>query len=277
MMQNNKFKTGSAFRLGNFILAAALIPLLLTGCVEKELINDPTTGAIMPTKNLETLIDGQYTATTSYYDGRGYAQQLNIFIKNGLITKVNFQEIDRSKTDRLAVDGPDKTWPNLVVTNLSSLYLRLYNELISSQNPDEIDAISGATQTSERYVKLAKKIFAQAKKGDQEPIKIDTLDTYTIITPPDHDGYQGVLEATFNGSTLTALNYDEIITEDGKSKRKSTDSPENADFNALFDTITQTAVNNQSLESAFPANDAIHEKAKYEECLRLLREARSPF
>lgn len=276
MMLKNKFMN-PPLRFFCYILVAALIPFLFAGCAEKELINDPATGSILPSEYLEPLIDGQYSAATNYYDARGYGQQLSIAIKNGLITRVNFQEIDRNKADRLTVEGNDKTWENLAVSNIGALYLRLNNELMLSQKPDEIDAVSGATQTSERYIKLAREILAQAEKGDQEPIKIDTLDTYAIISSPDLEGYQGLLEATFIGSTLTSLSYDEIISEDGKSKRKSTDSPESADFNALFDTMTETAVNNQSLEPPFPANEAAHEKAKYEECLRLLREARSPF
>ncbi|WP_303871296.1 hypothetical protein [Acetobacterium wieringae] len=258
-------------------LVSGFLSLILTGCVEKELINDPATGSVFPADLSGTLIDGQYSASTKYYDTRGYAQQLNILIKNGLITRVTLNEFDKNKSDRLSVEGSDKTWPNLAVANLSALYLRLYNELLMSQNPDETDAISGATQTSERFIGLSKAILDLASKGDHGPIKIDTFDTYSITSNPDHDGYQGFLQATFNGSTLVSLSYDEIITEDGKSKRKSTDPPGNTDFNALFDTITKTALSSQSLENPFPANEASPEKVKYGECLRLLKEARAPF
>lgn len=276
-MLKKKLKNHIGLRLVILLLISGLNPLLLTGCTEKELINDPTTGSILSIENLQSLNDGLYSAATNYYDSNGYAQQLSILIKNGLITRVNLKEIDKNQADRLTTAGSDVTWENLAVANLGTLYLRLYNELILSQNPDEIDAVSGATQTSERYVKLSKAILAQAAKGDHEPIKIDTLDTYSITSPPDRDGYQGLMEASFNGSTLIALNYDEIITEDGKSKHKSTDYPYNTEFNALFDTIIENAINNQSLESPFPAGETTPEKAKYGECLRLLREARSPF
>lgn len=276
-MEKNESKNHIGLRLVIILLFSGLIPLIFTGCIEKELINDPATGSIFPADISDTLVDGQYSATTKYYDTRGYAQQLNLLIKNGVITRVNFKEIDKNKSDRLTVEGSDKTWPNLAVANLGTLYLRLYNELLLSQNPDETDAISGATQTSERFVDLSVAVLDLASKGDHEPIKIDTLDTYSITSNPDHDGYQGFLEATFNGSTLISLNYDEIITEDGKSKRKSTDPPVNTDFNALFDTITETALSSQSLETPFPANESSPEKVKYGECLRLLREVRTPF
>lgn len=276
-MQNNKYKNHIHFKLMMLLLFSGLVPFLLSGCAEKELINDPATGSILAAENFDSRSDGQYSVATKHYDSRGYAQQLNILIKNGVITQANLKEINKNKADRLTVEGSDVTWENLAVANLGTLYLRLYNELLLSQNPDEIDAVSGATQTSERFVKLSEIILDQAKKGDHEPIKIDTLDTYLISSTPDRDGYQGLLQATFNGETLVSLNYDEIITEDGKSKHKSTDSSASTEFNALFDTITATAINNQSLESPFPANEAAPEKAKYGECLRLLKEARAPF
>lgn len=276
-MLPKKLKKHNHFIFTMVLLTYIFLTLILSGCAEKELINDPTTGSILPAGNTESLMDGQYTATTSYYDSRGYVQQLNILIKNGILTQVNFKEISQSNIDRITLEGADLTWKDLGIANLNALYLRLYNELILSQNPDETDSISGATQTSDRFVKLSTAVLEQAKKGDHETIKIDTLDTYTITTPVDPEGYQGFLQATFNGPTLVNLIYDEIIIEDGKSKHKSTDLTNSADFNALFDTLTNDAINKQSLESPFPANEIAPEKMKYAECLRLLRTARTPF
>ena len=276
-MFNNKFRNHKRYALVILFLLYGFIPLFLTGCVEKELINDPATGLILLEEKSQSLMDGQYSATTSYFDNRGYVQKLDILIKNSIITQVSLKELSKSNVDRLTLEGSDKNWKNLGVANLSALYLRLYNELILSQNPDEIDAVSGATQTSERFSELSAAILAQAIKGDHETIKIDAFDTYTITGTADPEGYQGFLQASFNGSTLTSLSYDEIRTEDGKSKRKSTDSPMSADFSALFDTIINNAIASQSLESPFPANETSPEKAKYVECLRLLREARAPF
>ncbi|AFA48437.1 FMN-binding protein [Acetobacterium woodii] len=276
-MLHKKLKPRKHFVFAVVLLTYGLLTLILSGCVEKELINDPVTGSILPTENTTSLMDGQYSATTSYYDSRGYVQQLNILIKNGILTQVNFKEISQNKIDRITQEGADLTWEDLSIANLNALYLRLYNGLLLSQNPDETNSVSGATQTSDRFVKLSKAILEQAKKGDHETVKIDTFDTYTITTPIDPEGYQGVLQATFNGPTLINLSYDETIIEDGKSKHKSTDPTEGTDFNALFDTLTNDAVNSQSLDAPFPATETAPEKIKYAECLRLLKIARAPF
>ncbi len=276
-MLRKKLKPHNYFVFAVILLSYGLLTLILSGCVEKELINDPVTGSILPAENTISLMDGQYSATTSYYDSRGYVQQLNILIKNGILTQANFKEISQNNLDRITLEGADFTWENLSIASLNTLYLRLYNGLLLSQNPDETDSVSGATQTSDRFIYLSKAVLEQAKKGDHETIKIDTLDTYTITTPIDPEGYQGVLQATFDGPTLINLTYDESIIEDGKSKHKSTDPTESAAFNALFDTLTNEAVNGQSLDSPFPATESTPEKMKYAECLRLLKIARTPF
>lgn len=258
-------------------LLFGLLVFMITGCAEETIINDPATGAILPVEKETSLMDGQYSAATKYYDARGYAQELNVLIKNNLITQVSLTEKNKSGADRLLVDGPEKSWGDLNVPTINALYMKLYTELITTQNPDEIQAVSGATQTSERFIKMAVAIMDQAQKGDHETIKIDMFDTYTVTSAVDPDGYQGILQASFNGDKLTSLSYDEIRLEDGKSKRKSTDSTTNQNFSALFDTLIRDALTKQSIDSPFPETDLAPDKIKYVECLKLLRELRTPF
>jgi|ADurb_H2B_03_Slu_FD_contig_123_3066_length_3040_multi_25_in_2_out_0_2 major membrane immunogen (membrane-anchored lipoprotein) len=259
------------------IVSVFLIPLLCTGCVKEELVNDPTTGEILPPKNTETYVDGHYYASTRYYDTRGYAQQLDIVVKNHIITQANFREISRSGADRLSLEGSDKTWDELSPYTLNSLYFRLYNGLILSQTPDEIDVVSGATQTSERFIKLSEAVVAQSMNGATDPIKLDTFDTYTVTGQTDPDGFQGTMTAAFNGSKLTSLTYDEIRPEDGKSKRRINDSTNTMNYGVLFDTYIHDTMTTQSLDPVPPENELPPEKMKYNECLRLLKEMRLPF
>jgi major membrane immunogen (membrane-anchored lipoprotein) len=260
-----------------FCLLSGLLVFTVAGCAEEEIINDPATGAILPAEKLVSLMDGQYSASTKYYDSRGYGQELNILIKNNLITQVTITEKNKAGVDRFIIDTSEKSWDDLSVPTLNALYMKLYTELITTQNPDEIQVVSGATQTSQRFKEMSAAIIDQARKGDHETIKIDTFDTYTVISSVDPEGYQGILQASFNGSKLTNLNYDEIRPEDGKSKRKSTDSTVSQNFGALFDTLIRDALTRQNIDSPFPETDISPDKTKYVECLRLLRDLRTPF
>jgi|GEM_PF-835897 len=259
------------------LLILLLVTLLTSGCVDKNLINDPTTGAINPPSNLPPLLDGIYTTSTQFYDTRGYAQQLDINIKNGIITQVNFTEISNNKLDRLTQEGEEKTWEGLGTLTLSSLYYRLYSDLLLTQNPDKIEAISGATQTTERFIALAKTGIDQAGKGNHEPGKIVTSDTYIIRSQTDPEGYQGVLTATFKGANLITLSYDEIRVEDGKSKTKLLDVDKSITYKAMFGTLVQDTLISQNLSPVFPEGELSPEKIKYYETLRILKDSRNSF
>lgn len=254
-----------------------LLMVLTSSCVKKNLINDPATGSIVPPDNLSPLLDGKYTISTQFYDNRGYVQQLDLNIKNGIITQVNFREISKNGLDRLTQEGEAKTWEGIGTITLGSLYFRLYNELILTQSSDKIEVISGATQTTERFIELAKTGIDQAAKGNHEPGKIETSDTYTIRSQIDPEGYQGVLTATFNGATLISLSYDEIRLEDGKSKSKLTETDTQLNYKSLFGAFTQETLISQNLIPVFSDAEISPEKLRYSETLQILKDSRSIF
>lgn len=271
------FKNKKSLPLILVLFIILLVTVLTSGCDKKNLINDPATGIINPPVGLPTLLDGKYTTSTQFYDTRGYAQQLDINIKNGIITQASFKEISQNKLDRLTQEGEEKTWESLEPLTLSSLYYRLYSDLLLTQNPDNIQIISGATQTTERFIELAKTGINQAGKGNHEPEKIETSDTYIIRSQTDPDGYQGTLTATFKGSNLITLSYDEIRPEDGKLKSKIVDVEKNISYKAIFGTLAQDTLISQNLSPVFPDGELSPEKFKYYETLRILKDSRNSF
>lgn len=278
MLKKKMFpKKKKSFSVVMVLFLILLLPVLITGCVEKNLINDPATGEINPPNNLQPLLDGKYTTSTRFYDTRGYAQQLDLNIKNGIITKVTFKEISINSIDRLTQEGEAKTWEGVGTMTLGSLYYRMYSDLLLTQDPDKIEAISGATQTNERFIELAKAGIEQAVKGNHEPGKIVTSDTYIIRSQIDPDGYQGVLTATFKGDTLITLSYDEIRLEDGKSKSKLLDVENNVNYKTMFGTFAQDTLISQNLNPVFPEGELSPEKLKYSETLRILKDYRNSF
>ncbi|WP_115028306.1 hypothetical protein [Acetobacterium bakii] len=254
-----------------------MLMTLTSGCVEKDLINDPVTGVIDVPENMASLHDGRYTASTEFYDTRGYAQQLDFNIKNGVITQVSLREISKDNLDRLTQEGTEKTWNGLETLTLGSLYFHLYSGFLLTQNPNKIETIAGATQTSERFISLAKTGLEQAGKGNHDPVKIQTKDTYIVRSQVDPDGYQGVLTATFNGDVLSSLAYDEIRIEDEKSKMKLMDTQNQQIYKSLFTGFTQDTLNSQNLNPVFTEGELTPEKFKYIETLKLLKDSRTKY
>lgn len=106
--------------------------------------------------------DGQYDAE-SEVDDHGYKSVINISVKDGKIDKVDYEELSedgekKSEDENYAgmMEGASGVTP-------ASAYEQLENSLVKSQDPDKVDAVTGATGSSETFKKLAKEALDKAK------------------------------------------------------------------------------------------------------------------
>ena len=110
-----------------FLIILACFVLLLTGCSHNP-----------------GMKDGFYTAEMSEYS-HGWKEYLCIMVWDNAYMQ-----------NMYTVNG---TYPNE--------YTRSYvAQLIETQNPDNVDAISGASNSGSNFFKLSNAVIDQAKKGD---------------------------------------------------------------------------------------------------------------
>lgn len=117
--------------------------------------------------------DGFYTAEMSEYS-HGWKEYLCIFVKNDKIVYAEFNAKDPS--------GYIKAWDNAYMRNMlepcgtyPNEYTREYvAQLIELQNPDDIDAVTGASNSGGNFKRLAAAVIAQAKKGDSTTIVVES-------------------------------------------------------------------------------------------------------
>lgn len=99
--------------------------------------------------------DGNYTAETEP-DDRGYKSVIDITVENGEIVEVYYDEMneegDRKSQDQEYSDKMEQASG----VRPEDAYKQLQDALINTQNPDQIDAVTGATTSSETFKKLAK-------------------------------------------------------------------------------------------------------------------------
>ena len=89
--------------------------------------------------------DGVYTAETDF-DREGYRGEIAITIVDGRIAKVNYDEKDENGTAK----GPEYPYPQGPESEDK------YEErLLESQDPKQVEVISGATETWERFKEAA--------------------------------------------------------------------------------------------------------------------------
>ncbi|MGL4606521.1 MAG: hypothetical protein ACRCU3_03570 [Eubacteriaceae bacterium] len=261
-----------------FVVLPFFFLIFFSGCTKKELINDPSTGDILlPNNNATVLNDGIYKASTKYFDQRGYGQLFTLLVKNGIITQATLQEFDMNMVPRLQIDGSEKAWEGLTNKSLETIYYQLSSEFILDQSPKDIDVITGATETSKRFITLANVAYRNALLGNESPEKVSVNDTYTIKSTPDAEGYQGSLSAIFNDDTLTSLDYDELRLEDGKMKSKTTDNDTGLTLKNFYSDLTNQVVEAVNTTNTFPDIELTPERQRFLETLSILKELRTPF
>ena len=138
-----------------FLITLVCLVFLLTGC-----------------SNHSTMKNGFYTAEMSDYS-HGWKEYLCIMVKNNSIVYAEFNAKDPS--------GYIKAWDNAYMQNMYTVngtypneYTRTYvAQLIETQNPDNVDAISGASNSGSNFLKLSNAVINQAKKGDSSIIVVE--------------------------------------------------------------------------------------------------------
>jgi major membrane immunogen (membrane-anchored lipoprotein) len=140
---------------------------LLSGCTENRM-----TG---------TLVDGYYTAETSVFDPNGWKEFISIYVSGGRIVSVEYNSKNAS--------GLLKSWDPIYMQKMNEQtgtypteYTRVFSSaLLNRQNPDSIEAVSGATISHEIFKLLAKAAIEQSKHGSRKVV--------FVTVPPELFGY----------------------------------------------------------------------------------------
>lgn len=174
--------------------------------------------------------DGTYVARSDP-DERGWFGEIEIVISNGKITEVNYEEMNQEGNRK------DENYPYPAGPESHDDYEQKLKE---TQDPEKVDAISGATQTRNRFVQAAEAALRKAEQGDQSrppaiqpmqpepsPADQETTDklrdgTYTARTEPDDYGYYGEIEIVITDGRIAEVTYDE---KDREGKPKGQDYP----------------------------------------------------
>ena len=101
------------------------------------------------------LEDGTFTAEGEL-DDHGWRPEIEIVVENGEITSVTYDEINEEGQLKSEDDEYSDSMEGVSGVRPADAYEELENDLISSQDVDQVDAVSGATSSSETFKALAK-------------------------------------------------------------------------------------------------------------------------
>lgn len=121
--------------------------------------------------------NGFYTAEAKDFDSKGWKEYVTIYVSKNTIITVDYNAKNASGFIKSwdmeymrKMNATDGTYPNK--------YTREYAEaLINRQDPDKVDAISGATHSHVSFQQLVRAVVAQARAGDPNVIYVDLTTT----------------------------------------------------------------------------------------------------
>lgn len=135
-------------------LAALMLIGLLAACAQQPAAPTQPAGEV-PAGPL-TFADGTYTAQ-SEPDSRGWVAVVEIAVSGGQITEVTFDEIHEDGRQKSTDVEYQERWKESSDNDvwLPDVYAALHASLIASQNPYEVDEVTGATGSWNKFTALA--------------------------------------------------------------------------------------------------------------------------
>lgn len=214
-------------------MITALSITIFAGC-SKPTTSDKSATTPTTTTNSGNLKDGNYSAIYDHIDGKGWKPFLTVEIKDGKITKANFNY--KNPEGKLKSDDANYEKSMKAKNGLGPVeYVVKINDNIVKKGSSEIDTVTGATHSTDNAKALLKAILDKAAKGDTTESVLVMNDTY-IATDADFDthGYKGQVSVTFKDGKISNVVFDEI-TKDGKKKR------DDADYNTKMKAATKVS------------------------------------
>lgn len=142
------------------IVAASMLSFsILSGCGAK------TTTAPAAT-NDSKYKDGTYKAEYDKLDSHGWKAVISIVTKDGKITETKFDYVDKDGKLKSQNDAYNKAMLAKNKTNPAKYTVELDKQLVDKQDITKIDAITGATDSSNNFKALGKAALDKAAKGD---------------------------------------------------------------------------------------------------------------
>jgi major membrane immunogen (membrane-anchored lipoprotein) len=146
-----------------FLSVALLIALGVIGC---SLLQPQESPAPTPEQQPEQQIqggqyeDGTYTGETET-DERGWRGVVEIVVEDGEITEVDYDEFDDGDNPKSGDEEYNERWEEQAGISAEEAYPEYEEALIETQNIEEVDAISGATATHEKFTEAVRNALEQ--------------------------------------------------------------------------------------------------------------------
>lgn len=150
--------------------------LLLAACDGEETTETPDEGATdTGTEEVATegLQDGSYRIEDTEFGGTGWQEALEITVEGGEITDATWESVDEDGNNKIEDEDYQETMTTSDGVGPQDFIPALEDALVDAQDPAEVEVVSGATGTSEKFQDYAQQVVDAAAEGNTETIQVD--------------------------------------------------------------------------------------------------------
>ena len=149
--------------------------LVLTGCGDKaetpEETPEDTTN-----ETAEGLQDGSYRIEDLNFGETGWKEALEITVDGGKITDATWESVDEEDNNKIEDEDYQETMTNVNDLGPQDFIPDLEGQLVDKQDPADVEVVSGATGTSEKFQDYAQQLVDAAEKGNTDTIEVDNAE-----------------------------------------------------------------------------------------------------
>ena len=119
------------------------------------------------------LQDGTYSLEELNFGETGWKESLEIIVADGEITDASFSSLDEMGNSKIDSDEYQEAMSNVVEVGPQDFIPTLEESLVDVQNPADVEVVTGATSTSEKFKDYADQLVAAAEEGNTDTIEVD--------------------------------------------------------------------------------------------------------
>ena len=149
--------------------------LLLAACGGNDTDTTEASSEAVSSEVATGLQDGTYTLVEKNFDDNGWKVNFTIEVANGEITTSDFDYVNEAGEKKSENDDYQAMMSAKTETGVGpqDFIPELNGQLVETQDPSSVEVVSGATSSSEGFVKYAEELVAAAEAGNTDTIEID--------------------------------------------------------------------------------------------------------
>lgn len=138
--------------------------LVLAACGGEETTEEATQDGLQ---------EGSYRIEELNFGETGWKEALEITVAEGEITDANWESVNEDGLNKIEDDNYQETMVGTDGVGPQDFIPGLEDALVDAQDPADVEVITGATGTSEKFQDYAQQLVDAAEEGNTETIEVD--------------------------------------------------------------------------------------------------------